>query len=69
MPRQFDTLVRKRKPIHTVGMPLPAKIAVTLATAGSLVFLVYQVRDLLRRKRNLKHFERDEPLEKAGDWD
>ena len=50
-------------------MPLPAKIAVTIATIGSIVFLVHQVRELLRRKRNLKHFERDEPLEKAGEWD
>ena len=50
-------------------MPLPARIAVTLTAMGSVAFLVSQVRELLRRKRNLKHFERDEPLEKAGDWD
>lgn len=50
-------------------MPLPAQIAVTLVTIGSVAFLVHQVREQLRRKRNLKHFERDEPLEKAGEWD
>jgi hypothetical protein len=50
-------------------MPLPARIAVTLTALGSIAFLVHQVRELLRRKRNLKHFEHDEPLEKAGDWD
>lgn len=50
-------------------MPLPAKIIVGIAILGSIAFLVYQVRDLLRQKRNLKHWERDEPLEKAGEWD
>ena len=50
-------------------MPLPAQIAVTLTIIGSIMFLTNQVRHQLRRKRNLKHFERDEPLEKAGDWD
>jgi hypothetical protein len=50
-------------------MPMPARIIVTIVSLGSIAFLIYQVRDLLRRKRNLKHFERDEPLEKAGDWD
>ena len=50
-------------------MPLPAQIAVTLTVLGSVAMLVQEVRGLLRRKRNLKHFERDEPLEKVGDWD
>ena len=50
-------------------MPLPAQIVVTLTVLGSVAMIVHQIRDLLRRKRNLKHFERDEPLEKAGDWD
>jgi len=30
--------------------------------------VVQQVRDLLRQKRNLKHWERGEPLEKVDDW-
>jgi hypothetical protein len=50
-------------------MPLPALIVVTLVAAGCVVFLVNQVRDLRRRKRNLKHFENNEPLEGVGDWD
>lgn len=50
-------------------MPLFARIAVTLTALGSFALIVQQIRDLRRRKRNLKHFERDEPLEKAGDWD
>lgn len=62
-------LVRKRKTIQTPVMPLPAQIVVTLTVLGCAAMIVHQIRDLLRRKRNLKHFERDEPLEKAGDWD
>jgi hypothetical protein len=42
---------------------------VTITTLGSIAFITYQVRELLRRRRNLKHFERGEPLEKADDWD
>ena len=33
------------------------------------MFLVRQVRELRRRKRNLKHWEKGEPLEGVGDWD
>ena len=50
-------------------MPLPAIIGVTITVVGCVAFLTFQVRDLRRRRRNLRHFERDEPLEKAGDWD
>jgi hypothetical protein len=51
-------------------MPLPARVIVTIVALGSIGFIVFQIRDLMRRKRNLKHFERDEPLEgRAGDWD
>jgi hypothetical protein len=50
-------------------MPVSAKIIVGLVVVGAIAFLVHQVRDLLRQKRNLKHWERDEPLEKVGDWD
>jgi hypothetical protein len=50
-------------------MPLPAKIFVTLATLGAIAMVVSQIRDQLRRKRNLKHYERGEPLEKTGEWD
>ncbi len=50
-------------------MPLPAAILVTIVSIGSIAMVAFQVRDLLRRKRNLKHYERGEPLEKTGEWD
>jgi hypothetical protein len=50
-------------------VPLHFVVIVVVVSIGCVVFLVSQVRTLLRRKRNLKHWERDEPLEGAGDWD
>jgi hypothetical protein len=50
-------------------MPAFAVVAVLIASVGSVVFLVNQVRTLLRRKRNLEHWKKDEPLEGVGDWD
>ena len=50
-------------------MPLPVIIIVALVSAGCVVFLVRQVRDLRRKKRNLEHWEKGEPLEGVGDWD
>jgi hypothetical protein len=50
-------------------MPLPAIVVVSIACIGSVVFLGNQVRTLRRRKRNLKHWENNEPLEGVGDWD
>lgn len=50
-------------------MPLPAIVIITLVTLGSVVFLANQIRELRRRRRNLRHWEKDEPLEKVGDWD
>jgi hypothetical protein len=50
-------------------MPVPAAIAVTIAVVGSIVFLTNGVRTLRRRKRNLEHYEKGEPLEGVGDWD
>lgn len=50
-------------------MPLSARVFVTITALGSIALIVYQILDLLRRKRNLKHFERDEPLEKSDNWD
>jgi hypothetical protein len=55
--------------VQTRSVPLPLLIVVVLVSAGCVVFLVQQVRTLLRRKRNLKHWEKDEPLEGVGDWD
>jgi hypothetical protein len=50
-------------------MPLSAIVVVGLVIAGSVVFLALQVKDLRRRRRNLRHWERDEPLEGVTDWD
>jgi heme/copper-type cytochrome/quinol oxidase subunit 2 len=50
-------------------MPLPAAVMVALVTLGCIVFLVQQVKALRRRKRNLQHWEKNEPLEGVGDWD
>jgi hypothetical protein len=55
--------------VQTRGMPLPMLIVVILVSAGCTVFLVQQVRDLRRKKRNLEHWEKGEPLEGVGDWD
>jgi hypothetical protein len=50
-------------------MPIPALIAVIVVSIACTVFLVNQVRTLRRRRRNLKHWENNEPLEGVGDWD
>ena len=50
-------------------MPLSMLIIVILVVAGCVVFLVKQVRTLRRRKRNIRHWEKGEPLEGVGDWD
>jgi hypothetical protein len=50
-------------------MPLPAIVIVTLVSLGSVLFLANQIRTLRRRRRNLRHWENDEPLEGVGDWD
>jgi hypothetical protein len=50
-------------------MPLAMKVIVLLVSLGCVAFLVSQVRSLRRQKRNLKHWENNEPLEGTGDWD
>jgi len=50
-------------------MPLPMLVIIILVSAGCVVFLAQQVRPLRRRKRNLEHWEKGEPLEDVGDWD
>ena len=50
-------------------MPLPMLIIAVLVAAGCVVWLLRQVRELRRRKRNLEHWEKGEPLEGVGDWD
>src|SRR5262245_2828845 len=64
-----DSLAFGRAKVQTADMPLPMLIIVVLVSAGCVVFLVQQVRTLLRQKRNLKHWEKGEPLEGTGDWD
>lgn len=49
-------------------MPGAASVIVGITVLGSIAMVVFQIRDLLRRRRNLKHFERNEPLEKVDDW-
>jgi hypothetical protein len=50
-------------------MPISALIIVTLVSIGCVIFLVKQVKNLRRQKRNLVHWEKGEPLEGVGDWD
>jgi hypothetical protein len=50
-------------------MPLPAAVALTITVVGCAVFLTNGVRALRRRKRNLEHWKKGEPLEGVGDWD
>jgi hypothetical protein len=50
-------------------MPLWALIAVVIASISCALFVGAEVRTLRRRKRNLAHWEKDEPLEDVGDWD
>ena len=50
-------------------MPLPMLIIVILVSPAAWSFLAQQVRTLRRRKRNLEHWEKGEPLEGVGDWD
>lgn len=49
-------------------MPGTAGVIVGITVLGSIAMVVFQIRDLLRRRRNLRHFERGEPLEKTDDW-
>jgi hypothetical protein len=55
--------------VQTPRMPLVALIAVIIVSIGCVLFLAAQVRNLRRQKRNLIHWEKDEPLEGTGDWD
>ena len=50
-------------------MPLPMLVIIILVSIGAVVWLGFQIRSLRRQKRNLIHWEKDEPLEGTGDWD
>jgi hypothetical protein len=55
---------------QTGPVPLPVVVIVSLVSLGCVVFLANQIRSLRRRRRNLRHWERDEPLEgRDSDWD
>ena len=49
-------------------MPLPLAIIAVVAVIGAVVLWANQIRTLRRRRRNLQHWERDEPLEGVDDW-
>ena len=49
-------------------MPRPLAVLVVAAVIGAVVMWVNQIRALRRRRRNLRHWERDEPLEGVDDW-
>jgi len=49
-------------------MPLPIRVCVIIAALGGAGMILRQVLDIRRQRRNLKHWEKGEPLE--GDvWD
>ncbi len=50
-------------------MPVPMIVITVIVSIGCVLFLVAQVRTLRRRKRNLEHWEKGEPLEGVGEWD
>jgi hypothetical protein len=50
-------------------MPTSIRILVALTVLGGLAMIVKQLLDLRRQRRNLKHWERDEPLENSDGWD
>jgi len=45
------------------------RIIIALAILGSAVMIWNQIRQLRRQRRNLRHWERGEPLEKTNNWD
>lgn len=47
-------------------MPLPAVIALVVTLLGGAVFVGLQIRRNVRDSRNLKRWERNEPIE--SDW-
>ncbi len=49
-------------------MPLSLAVLVAIAAVGAVVLWANQIRTLRRRRRNLRHWERDEPLEGVDDW-
>lgn len=49
-------------------MPNFTRVMVAVTSLGGIALVMHQLRGLLRQKRNLKHWERDEPLENADDW-
>jgi len=70
MPAQICHLWRPTQSRYRLAVvPLSARVFVLITSLGGLAMVARQIRDLLRQKRNLKHWERDEPLEKTDGWD
>lgn len=63
------SLAPAAKRVQTPTMPTSIRILVSIATLGGIAMIAQQIRALLRQKRNLKHWERGEPLEKTDGWD
>jgi hypothetical protein len=61
-------LASKARRDQNQRMPLPLAVLVALAVIGAVVLWVNQIRTLRRRRRNLRHWERNEPLEGVDDW-
>jgi hypothetical protein len=61
-------LALKRASAQNEGMPASVAVIVAVVAAGAVVFWANQIRVLRRRRRNLRHWERDEPLEGVDDW-
>jgi hypothetical protein len=70
--RQFGhehlNLASKPARVQTQFMPLSAAVIVTLVVLGAVALWAHQIRALRRRRRNLRHWEKDEPLEGVDDW-
>jgi hypothetical protein len=49
-------------------MPPAVAVIVVVVAIGAVIFWANQIRALRRRRRNLRHWERDEPLEGVDDW-
>jgi len=55
--------------VQTGVVPVAVIVIVCLVSTGCVIWLANQIRSLRRQRRNLRHWEKDEPLEGTGDWD
>jgi len=67
-PGNLSSLAPAANPVQTDPMPLAIRVCVIIASLGGAGMIARQLLDMRRQRRNLKHWENDEPLE--GDvWD